>query len=84
MLSYYILGVNLMVSEDVIAKLKGVKALLYMCGYNSDHIEDEEYAFYLLAEVIDECLNNIKEDNDTCNDVEELFQEVTKKHNKAL
>ena len=73
-----------MVNEDVIAKMKGIKALLCMCGNTSDRIEDEEYAYYLLAEIMNECIDEIKEDNTTCNKVEELFQEIIIKHDKTL
>lgn len=42
--------------DDVIAKLKGIKALVY-CLYNPDEeVEDIEYACMLLSQELDDCI----------------------------
>lgn len=46
--------------EEIISKLRGIKALLYMASTTTDQIEDQEYAFALLGDQVQECIDEIE------------------------
>ena len=39
-----------MYKEELVDKMRGIKALLYMASTTTDQIEDQEYAFALLGD----------------------------------
>lgn len=47
--------------EELEAKLRGVKALLYMCSNTTDEIEDQQYGFSLLGDIVAECIDELEE-----------------------
>ena len=49
--------------EEIISKLRGIKALLYMASSSVDQIEDQEYAFALLGDQVQECIEELEEQN---------------------
>lgn len=64
MLAY---GGDFMHKEEIISKLRGIKALLYMASSSTDQIEDQDQAFWFLAEQLAECIEELealkKQDN---------------------
>lgn len=58
--------------EEILAKLKGIKAQIYMASNTTERIEDQQYALLLmsenLAEIIDE-LENISVKNRVTKDI---------------
>lgn len=46
--------------EEIISKLRGIKALLYMASSSVDQIEDQEYAFALLGDQVQECIEELE------------------------
>lgn len=49
--------------EEIISKLRGIKALLYMASSSVDQIDDQEYAFALLGDQVQECIEELEEQN---------------------
>ena len=48
--------------EEIISKLRGIKALLFMASSSTDQIEDQDQAFWLLAEQLAECIDALEND----------------------
>lgn len=46
--------------EEIIVKLKGVEALLFMCSNTTDEIENQQYAYKLLWDIIAECVEALE------------------------
>lgn len=46
--------------EEIIVKLKGVEALLFMCSNTTDEIENQQYAYKLLGDIIAECVEALE------------------------
>ena len=46
--------------EEIIAKLKGAEALLFMCSNTTDEIENQQYAYKLLGDIIAECVEALE------------------------
>lgn len=46
--------------EEVISKLKGAEALLFMCSNTTDEIENQQYAYKLLGDIIAECVEALE------------------------
>ena len=60
MLAY---GGGFMHKEEILSKLRGIKALLYMASSSTDQIDDQEYAFALLGDQVQECIEELEEQN---------------------
>lgn len=52
-----------MYKEEIISKLRGIKALLFMASSSTDQIEDQEYAFALLGDQVQECIEELEGQN---------------------
>lgn len=46
--------------EEIVAKLKGVEALLFMCSNTTDEIENQQYAYKLLGDTVAECVEALE------------------------
>lgn len=46
--------------EDVASKLRGVKAMLHYISEVKGNIADSEFAFSLMAEEIEECIEELE------------------------
>ena len=49
-----------MYKEEIISKLRGIKALLFMASSSTDQIEDQDQAFLFLAEQLSECIEELE------------------------
>lgn len=49
-----------MYKEEIISKLRGIKALLFMASSSTDQIEDQDQAFWFLAEQLADCIDEIE------------------------
>lgn len=47
--------------EDVASKLRGIKALLHYISEVKGDVADSEFAFTLMAEEIEECIEKLEE-----------------------
>ena len=52
-----------MYKEELVDKMRGIKALLYMASSSVDQIDDQEYAFALLGDQVQECIEELEEQN---------------------
>lgn len=48
--------------EEIISKLRGIKALLFMASSSTDQIEDQDQAFWFLAEQMADCIDALEND----------------------
>lgn len=48
--------------EEIISKLRGIKALLFMASSSTDQIEDQDQAFWLLGEQLADCIDALEND----------------------
>lgn len=48
--------------EEIISKLCGIKALLFMASSSTDQIEDQNQAFWFLAEQLADCIDALESD----------------------
>lgn len=48
--------------EEIISKLRAIKALLYMASSSTDQIEDQDQAFWFLAEQMADCIDALEND----------------------
>lgn len=46
--------------EEIISKLRGIKALLFMASSITDQIEDQDCAFWFLAEELAKCIEDLE------------------------
>ena len=46
--------------EEIISKLRGIKALLFMASSSTDQIEDQDQAFWLLGEQLADCIEELE------------------------
>lgn len=46
--------------EEIMSKLRGIKALLFMASSSTDQIEDQDQAFWFLAEQLADCIDEIE------------------------
>lgn len=46
--------------EEIISKLRGIKALLFMASSSTDQIEDQDQAFWFLAEQLADCIEELE------------------------
>lgn len=46
--------------EEIISKLRGIKALLFMASSSKDQIEDQDQAFWFLAEQLADCVEELE------------------------
>ena len=46
--------------EEIISKLRGIKALLFMASSSTDQIEDQDQAFWFLAEQLADCVEELE------------------------
>lgn len=53
-------GGDFMHKEEVISKLRGIKALLFMASSSTDQIEDQDQAFWFLAEQLADCIEELE------------------------
>lgn len=53
-------GGSFMYKEEIISKLRGIKALLFMASSSIDQIEDQDQAFLFLAEQMAECIEELE------------------------
>ena len=51
------------VEYEILAKLKGVKAILYSFAHTEENIIDADFAFMLLGQEIDSCINALETPN---------------------
>ncbi len=49
-----------MYKEEIVSKLRGIKALLFMASSSTDQIEDQDQAFLFLAEQLSECIEELE------------------------
>lgn len=56
-------GGSFMYKEELVDKMRGIKALLYMASTTTDQIEDQGYAFALLGDQVQECIEELEEQN---------------------
>ena len=49
--------------EEIISKLRGIKALLFMASSSTDQIEAQDQAFWLLGEQLADCIEELEEQN---------------------
>lgn len=49
--------------EEIISKLRGIKALLFMASSSTDQIEDQDQAFWFLAEQLADCIEELEGQN---------------------
>ena len=46
--------------EEIISKLRGIKALLFMASSSTDQIEDQDQACWFLAEQLADCIEELE------------------------
>ena len=46
--------------EEIMSRLRGIKALLFMASSSVDQIDDQEYAFALLGDQVQECIEELE------------------------
>ena len=51
-----------MYKEEIVSKLRGIKALLFMASSSTDQIEDQDKAFWFLAEQLADCIDALEND----------------------
>ena len=49
-----------MYKEEIISKMRGIKALLFMASSSTDQIEDQDCAFWFLAEELAVCIEKLE------------------------
>lgn len=49
-----------MYKEEIVSKLRGIKALLFMASSSTDQIEDQDQAFWFLAEQLADCIEELE------------------------
>lgn len=57
-------GGSFMYKEELVDKMRGIKALLYMASTTTDQIEDQEYAFALLGDQVQECIEELEKNRE--------------------
>lgn len=57
-------GGGFMYKEEIISKLRGIKALLFMASSSVDQIDDQEYAFALLGDQVQECIEELEKNRE--------------------
>lgn len=50
-----------MEKEEIMSKLRGIKALLFMASSSIDQIEDQDCAFWFLAEQLADCIDELED-----------------------
>ena len=53
-----------MYKEELVDKMRGIKALLYMASTTTDQNEAQEYAFALLGDQVQECIEELEKNRE--------------------
>ena len=48
--------------EEIISKLRGINALLFMASSSKDQIEEQDQAFWLMGEQLADCIDALEND----------------------
>ena len=54
-------GGDFLEKEEIMSKLRGIKALLFMASSSTDQIEDQDQAFWFLAEQLADCIDELED-----------------------
>ena len=52
------------IAYEILAKLKGIKAILYCFAHTDNNIIDADFAFMILGQELDSCINALESSNE--------------------